>query len=614
MSHQWNNGGYPLPQRHGGGGGRLPPRNYNSGKRGGGYSSYGSNSAGMPKSHSAGPPPLSYPHHLDSYGIPPPDGGPSLKRPRMDPNYGGGNSSSGGGGGYYMSGPSRGYNSGPPPPIKYGGGNGYKPLQNSRYGGGPSQGALGYHQPLPGGPPPTIRTRVYSDFRIARVRIGTYEVTESQVPPQRSGGGNGSRDSRLRLYFKNSNDNSHVPPPSVNMSARDRALLEPDRLSISTRQGSQRIVIPVQEGLEKVIFNRKRGHFFIRSYGWALFESADGSNPGHHNKAGHFHRCEDFTGGQLEAANGIIEVWIDQKHPLPMEPKWTRGNIADYIDVRSKFRTQGVLEVADPEHIVDFDSVVELWTRDSAIGSQLDREAFATRQLASLEYILELTSKVLAPPHYYVSKNAAVSAANGSSSTDPGIQSLQKNPATVAHILETGQIPALISPSVNALIATTYHLAMLSATSNVNNHNSQEEETNDKDQKQREVMLINLLKGVLYQTPEPILWRSLDGLFGKRHDKLNFNAALVLEKIANKTDAKRAAIAAAATTTVGDNGFVPRAAAAALVATKHNEEDEDEVDYGANNVGDIITEQLDSVVLGDEDAYEGVHPLEPDEM
>jgi hypothetical protein len=503
--------------------------------------------------------------------------------------------------------------------MKYSGGNGYKSLPNSRYGGGggPSQGALGYHQSLPGGSSPTIRTRVYSDFRIARVRIGTYEVTESQVPPQRSGGGNGSRDSRLRLYFKNSNDNSHVPPPSVNMSARDRALLEPDRLSISVQQGSQRIVIPVQEGLEKVTFNRKRGHFFIRSYGWALFESADGLSSGHHNKAGHFHRCEDFTGGQLEAANGIIEVWIDLKHPLPMEPKWTRGNIADYIDVRSKFRTQGVLEVADPEHIVDFDSVVELWTRDSAIGSQLDREAFATRQLASLDYILELTSKVLAPPHYYVSKNAAVSAANGSSSTDPGIQSLQKNPATVAHILETGQIPALISPSVNALIATTYHLAMLSATSNNNNNNNNncngQEEANDKDQKQREMMLINLLKGVLYQTPEPILWRSLDGLFGKRNDKLNFNAALVLEKVANKTDEKKAAIAAA-TTTAGGNVFAPRGAAAPTATTKHNGEEEEKVDYGANNVGDIITEQLDSVVLGDEDAYEGVHPLDPDEM
>ncbi|CDO54067.1 hypothetical protein DV495_001863 [Geotrichum candidum] len=610
MSHQWNNGGYPPSQRHGGG--RPPPRNYNPGKRGGGYPSYGSsnNSPGMHKPHPGGPPPISYNHHLDSY--PPPDGGPSLKRPRMDSNYGGNSSGSGG---YYMSGPPRGYNSGPPPPMKYGGGNGYKPLPNSRYGGGPNQGPLGYNQSLPGGPPSTIRTRVYSDFRIARVRIGNYEVTESYVSPHRSGGGgSGSRDSRLRLYFKNSNDNSHVPPPSVNMSARDRALLEPDRLSISVRQGSQRIVIPVQEGLEKVTFNRKRGHFLIRSYGWALFESADGSSSGHHSKAGHFHRCEDFTGGQLEAVNGIIEVWIDQKHPLPMEPKWTRGNIADYIDVRSKFRTQGVLEVADPEHIVDFDSVVELWTRDSAIGSQLDREAFAARQLASLEYILELTSKVLAPPHYYVSKNAAVSAANGSSSTDPGIQSLQKNPTTVAHILETGQIPALISPSVNALIATTYHLAMLSATSNTNDNNlNGQEKSKDEDKTKREVMLINLLKGVLYQTPEPILWRSLDGLFGKRHEKLNFDATLVLEKVASKTDEKKAAIAAAATTSDGSNVFVSKAAVGPATM-KRNDEEEDMVDFGANNVGDIITEQLDSVVLGDEDAYEGVHPLDPEEM
>lgn len=547
----------------------------------------------MSKPHSAGQPSLPY-HHLDSYGIPPSDGGPSLKRPRMDSNHGGSP------GGYYISGPPRGYNTGPSPPIKYSGG-GYKSMPNLRYvnGGSSNQGPSGYHQQLSGPLSQTIRTRVYSDFRIARVRIGNYEISESQIPVQRSnnGGGSGSRDSRLRLYFKNSNDNSHVPPSSVNMSARERALLEPDRLSISVRQGTQRIVIPVQEGLEKVIFNRKRGHFYIRSHGWALFESAEGSSNGHHNKAGQFYRCEDFTGGQLEAAKGIIEVWIDQKHPLPMEPKWTRGNIVDYIDVRSKFRTQCVLEVADPENIVDFDSVVELWTRDSTIGSQLDRKAFATDQLASLDHILELTSKVLAPPHYYVSKNAAVSAANGSSSSDPGIQSLQRSPATVAHILETGQIPALISPSVNALIATTYHLAMQSF-NGISNSNGTE--IDDADKKQREENLINLLKIVLYQTPEPILWRSLDGLFGKRHEKLNFSAKTVLEKIITRTNEKKAAasvISINAPTMAENMG-------------KHN----DNIDYNANNVGDIITEQLDSVVLGDEDVYEGVHPSDPDDI
>ena len=47
---------------------------------------------------------------------------------------------------------------------------------------------------------------------------------------------------------------------------------------------------------------------------------------------------------------------------------------------------------------------------------------------------------------------------------------------------------------------------------------------------------------------------------------------------------------------------------------KRNDEEEDMVDFGANNVGDVVAEQLDSVVLGDEDAYEAFIHLDPEEM
>lgn len=131
--------------------------------------------------------------------------------------------------------------------------------------------------------------------------------------------------------------------------------------------------------------------------------------------SGNFRRCGDLTDGQLEAAKGLIEVWTDLKHPLPIEPKWTRGNLTDYIDSRSKYISHNVLQVLDPEHIVDFDSLVDLWIRDSAISSPLERESFVKNHLAKVPVLLELSSKVLAPPYYYVSKALAATSNNPSS-------------------------------------------------------------------------------------------------------------------------------------------------------------------------------------------------------
>lgn len=519
----------PQPSRQPGGRIQNNNRSHTNNRRGGLNGSYRFHGGGQPMQQQQAPnhysqQPLYYP---DSYGPPTMDG-PSLKRARMEPNHGN----------YYgpQGGSLRGYNGGSSVGnMKFNGGgyknNGgrYNQQNNMNNNGNNNLYHHSYHHHHQSNGGPVVKTRVYSDFRISRVKIGLFEVNETKPMGNIS---SFNRDSRLRLYFRNSNDHQTNPPSMMHMSVRDKALTEPDRLSISIFQGTKRIVIPVQEGLEKVNFNRKEGYFRIKSLGWALFEEVDPSGGVNGGKpAGQFRKCEDFTQDQLNTNNGVIEVWIDKANPLPMEPKWTRGNLQDYIDARSKFRTQNVLEVDDPENIIDFDSVVDLWTRESSIGTRQERDVFVKSQLGRLDYMLELTSKILAPPHYYVSRNAAASAAaagnqpNGSASNGP---LLENNPVAVAQILETGQIPALISPSVNVLIATTYHLAMLNGGGDEN-----------------EKYLVSLLKAVVYQVPEPILWRSLDGLFGKRNEPLNFKPELVMEKIASKTQEREATIATA---------------------------------------------------------------------
>lgn len=566
---QWNNGQIPNapnlpPQPARPSGGRaVNTRAFPNNKRGGPGSGHGY--------HGAPPIPQSPAHHqlyplpylIDSYGSAALDGPPSLKRARMDPNQGIQFGLS------HVNG-SRGFNGGRQAPVA---------MSYNHFEGAGFKNGINYSNPLPNalvnsgktnmyhqrkhhnqpnfyynnnnGNSSAGRTRIYSDFRISKVTIGTFVVDESHLG---SGTSASTRDSRLRLYFRNSNDSLHSTPSTLaHLSARERALTEPDRLSISLYQGKKRIIIPVQEGLDKVRFNREDGHFYIKSRAWALFEELDpSSSTGGNSKAGQFRRCNDFTQTQLEAANGVIEVWTDKNNPLPMEPKWTRGNLHDYIDARSKFLTQGILEVDDPQRIIDFDSVVGLWTQESRVETLQERERFVENELCRLDYMLELTSKILAPPHYYVSRNAAVTAVTAAASTSSSTGSStgsstnsnisgsagsnSSHASSVAQILETGQIPALISPSVNALIAITYHLAI----TNVNSKSDASLEAVSA----AELHLVSLLKTVVYQVPEPILWRSLDGLFGKRNEPLNFNAQSVMEKLESKTQKKEAAIAA----------------------------------------------------------------------
>lgn len=347
----------------------------------------------------------------------------------------------------------------------------------------------------------------------------------------------GVKDSRLRLYFKGSaNDtvkyinNNNSYNNTSNQNSFDRAIAEPDRLSISLFHGTKRIVIPVQDGLEKVLFRRKDGYFRIKSHGWALFEEIDSrrnyNNPNSNRII--FKRCDDITKGQLEAADGLIEVWTDLRHPLPIEPKWTKGNLRDYIDSRSKYLTHNVLQVLDPEHVIDFDLLVELWVRDSVINSQTERLNFAKSQLCKLPVLLELCSKILAPPYYYVSKALAATSNNphptasnsNYSSSENGTPPAPLNPYTVASILDSSQIPALISTSVNTLLATAVFFSEF------------EESTKSKSELER------LIKKVMFQVPEPILWRSLDGLFGKIHNNsngLNFDYKKILKSSEEKT-------------------------------------------------------------------------------
>lgn len=428
------------------------------------------------------------------------------------------------------------------------------------------------------------KQRIFSDFRIARVKIGKFEAAEDSQHYGHHYGG--VKDSRLRLYFRGSgndtprylhahnggggttgNTQNNTDDPAV----RDRALAEPDRLSISLYNGTKRIVIPVQDGLDKVQFRRRDGYFRIQSKGWALFEELDMRGGGSSSSsatfsqaAGHFRRCEDVTRGELAAAGGFIEVWTDLKRPLPIEPKWTRGNLGDYIDARSKYLAQGVLEVLDPEPTVDFDAVVALWERESAISSPLERQAFARTRLRRLPYLLELCSKILAPPYYYVSRALAATSNNPSGlPVPPSTASVcngggngehagapHLNTSAAASILESGQIPALISPAVNTLLATLVLVCRQAldakkkykeAAGDKNEDKPGDEDSEDDD----EMGLAAHLKTIIFQVPEPIIWRSLDGLFAKRHERaagngsgLHFDADRVLLGASSRTQTK----------------------------------------------------------------------------
>lgn len=438
--------------------------------------------------------------------------GPSLKRQRADP-----------GPGYYQQPPppSYGYRNGPlpqplspygyggpPPPGPYGppsmggppqrysgGQRGNGQFYNRRASGQPQQlqqqpyGGSPYHKRAlnngtvtnannlhnnPGGwtyNSSRVTPRVYSEFRISKAKIGSLEITEAYNPKS-------TRDSRLRLYFKTAKDKT--PQAVEGKTAKEKALAEPDRLSISLYQGSKRMVIPVQDGLKKVKFNRADGHFIIESYCWALFEQA--------NSKGQFHKCEDFTDGKLEEARGVIELWVDRDHALPMLPRWTRGNIEGHVYAQSKFRTQQILEVVDPVDITDFTQLLSVWIKESIAGSETNRQEFASTKLNEKGHLLELASKVLLAGNYPIDKPP---------------------PAELPPLYGAGGSVVNMANAVKALFATIVEVS----------------------EGLEESVFVEKLKLVLFQIPEAILWRGLDESFAQRTSTPSFNAKEILAKL-----------------------------------------------------------------------------------
>jgi hypothetical protein len=141
----------------------------------------------------------------------------------------------------------------------------------------------------------------------------------------------------------------------------------PDRLSVSLKQGTRRIIIPAPR-LSAVYFDRGASYVKIEGDGYAtvyfqVFHLLTGqfeeirTEEGHHDdetpitgskpgfsgpKFGPSE--EDPTGGEWHRTK-TMEIWLNTTHPLT-EPKWSRGNLRDNIDPSSLF--QNIIHIIDP--------------------------------------------------------------------------------------------------------------------------------------------------------------------------------------------------------------------------------------------------------------------------
>lgn len=182
------------------------------------------------------------------------------------------------------------------------------------------------------------------------------------------------RDSRIRFCFRNATDRD----PAPTLSATEAALVTPDRISISVKKGTQRIVVPAHH-IKRVEFSRKTGDLAIETDGWAAFETFSETA----GDATWLLTETDLTEGQLSSARRI-DIRLDQDKPLT-EPKWTRGNLQDHIDSNSRFLK--VLHIIDADPPASFDTVLEAWSGDDA-----DKAYFCTHQLTSQRLLLLLTN------------------------------------------------------------------------------------------------------------------------------------------------------------------------------------------------------------------------------
>lgn len=200
---------------------------------------------------------------------------------------------------------------------------------------------------------------------------------------------------RIRFCFRNSSDQVS----DSTLSASEAALVTPDRLSISVANGTRRIVIPANH-ISEIKFYRRIGEIVIHTDGWAAFESAstpalediDSGTPATRVSqpcaAPLWHLSEeDITKGQL-ARGKVIKIKLEQQRPLT-EPKWTRGSLAEHIDVNSRFLK--ILRIMDAEVQPTLETFLDQWARDDA-----DRSRFYEYELTS-DILMQVLTNLMSP-------------------------------------------------------------------------------------------------------------------------------------------------------------------------------------------------------------------------
>lgn len=220
--------------------------------------------------------------------------------------------------------------------------------------------------------------KTFSDFRLAKLQIGNFVSDEMRAAGDQ-------RDARIRFYFRSAADKD----PSEDMSPVAATLAAPDRLSVSFKKGTVRMVISA-EHIISVVFLRREGRIVIETDGWAVFEEfvSNGASQPVFKQTN-----ADPTNGELWRAKKI-EAWLNRTAPLT-EPKWTKGNLRDHIDGVSKFH--GLLHVLDADPCPTLQGILEQWTRLSAIGLQSERLLFQRSRLCKLDKLLDIFSGLLRP-------------------------------------------------------------------------------------------------------------------------------------------------------------------------------------------------------------------------
>ncbi|QSL66224.1 hypothetical protein MERGE_000599 [Pneumocystis wakefieldiae] len=214
--------------------------------------------------------------------------------------------------------------------------------------------------------------------QISRLQIGDFVSEETREEKDQ-------KDARIRFYFRNSADT----PSELNLSATEAALVAPDRVSLSIKKGTKRIIIPADH-IFSIEFSRNEGRILIDTDGWAVFEEL-AANSSHKQ----IFRVTDIdpTEGELLRAKRV-EVWLNLSMPLT-EPKWTKGNLIDNIDKASRFHH--ILHILDADPCPTLQNIIEQWTRDSTLGFQSERLLFQRSQLCKLGRLLDIFSNLLKP-------------------------------------------------------------------------------------------------------------------------------------------------------------------------------------------------------------------------